>query len=398
MDRRRFLRGLGALGCSAAAYPWLTTITLAQSPKLGEQRLVVVILRGAMDGLQTVQPVGDRLFSGYRPTLAANSGKVLELDGYFALSPDLGGLMELWNARELAFAHAVSTPYRDKRSHFEGQDLLEAGTGMDVPAGAARDGWLNRMLQSMPDLQSETAYAIGREALPLLSGKAAARSWTPEQRLDLSAQSQLLLDHIYHDHPLFQVSAAQAMALSAEIDPESEMLSAGEAASRQMAALDGLIGFAAGRLRGETRIAALSLSGWDTHQAQQTSFAPPARRLERMILQLRATLGPVWQNTTVLAMTEFGRTVAENGTKGTDHGTGGAMVMAGGAILGGRVMGRWPGLAEADLFDRRDLMPTSDVRAWAAWAMRDLYGFEQNLLEQTVFPGLQMGDDPGLIG
>jgi uncharacterized protein (DUF1501 family) len=115
------------------------------------------------------------------------------------------------------------------------------------------------------------------------------------------------------------------------------------------------------------------------------------------MLRLRERLGPVWGKTTVLAVTEFGRTVAENGSRGTDHGTGGLMVMAGGAVRGGRVYGRWPGLAEADLYERRDLMPTGDVRAYAAWAMRGLFGLDRGLLEGTVFPGLQMEEDPGIL-
>ena len=119
--------------------------------------------------------------------------------------------------------------------------------------------------------------------------------------------------------------------------------------------------------------------------------------MQHTVLQMKAGLGPdVWGKTVMLAMTEFGRTVAENGSKGTDHGTGGVMLMAGGALKGGRVMGRWPGLAEADLYDRRDLMPTSDVRAWAAWTMRALYGFDRGVLERAVFPGLDMGEDPGI--
>jgi uncharacterized protein (DUF1501 family) len=161
---------------------------------------------------------------------------------------------------------------------------------------------------------------------------------------------------------------------------------------------DRVADYAAERLRGATRIAAFSLTGWDTHKGQGKGFGRALARLERAILRLKSGLGPeIWGKTTVLAMTEFGRTVAENGTGGTDHGTAGAMLVAGGAIRGGKVYGQWPGLEEADLFERRDLMPTSDVRAWAAHAMRGLYGFDRALLQDKVFPGLEMGEDPGLI-
>ncbi len=367
--------------------------------RLGDQRLVVIILRGAMDGLDAVQPLGDPLFAQYRPTLGVNTGAA-DLDGYFALHKNLAGLLPLWKSGELGFVHATSTPYRDKRSHFDGQDLLEAGTGMDVPVSSTRDGWLNRMLQAVPGLEAETAYAVGREALPLLAGPAEVRNWTPDLRLDLSAQSQLLLDHVYHDDALFRDNATEAMTLADELDdarmtmmPETDAVRVG----RKLGSMDTLVDFAAQRLQGATRIAAFSLSGWDTHRSQAGAIPLRLQQLERTILRLREKLGPDWGKTTVLAMTEFGRTARENGSRGTDHGTAGAMVVAGGAIRGGKVYGQWPGLAETDLYDRRDLMPTSDVREWAAWSMRGLYGFDQGLLERAVFPGLIMGDDPKLI-
>jgi uncharacterized protein (DUF1501 family) len=397
IDRRFFMRGIATAACSAAAHPFLSTVTLAQSDGVapfGDHRLIVVILRGAMDGLDAVQPVGDPLFAGLRPTLGTGAG-VIDLDGYFGLHPALGDLKPLWDAGQLGFVHATSTPYRDKRSHFDGQDLLEAGTGMDMAPGAVRDGWLNRMLQVVPGLQAETAYALGRDAQPMLEGAAPARLWTPDVTLDLSAQSRLLLEHIYHDDDLFREAATEAMALAAQGVPEGE---AEPGVNARLRGLDTLTDFAVERLVQDTRIAAFSLSGWDTHRGQGRAIAQSFGGLQRMILRLQDGLGAdVWARTSVLAMTEFGRTVRENGSNGTDHGTGGVMLTAGGAVRGGRVMGAWPGLAEADLYDRRDLMPTSDVRAWAAWAMRGMYGFDRAVLEGAVFPGLDMGADPGLI-
>jgi uncharacterized protein (DUF1501 family) len=398
LNRRFFLRTLGGVACSAAAHPFLSTVTLAQSggaAPLGDHRMIVVILRGAMDGLDAVQPLGDPLYARLRPTIGTETGGI-DLDGYFALHKDLAGLMPLWQSGSLGFVHATSTPYRDKRSHFDGQDLLEAGTGMDMAPGAGRDGWLNRMLQVVPGLTAETAYAFGRDAQPMLDGPFPARVWTPDVTLDLSAQSKLLLEHIYHDDDLFREAATEAMELAAmETDDSAMQTPDGNARLRD---IDALVDFAVDRLAAETRIAAFSLSGWDTHRAQRGVIGVSFTRLQHLILRLQAGLGPdVWGRTTLVAMTEFGRTVAENGSKGTDHGTGGVMLVAGGAVKGGRVMGPWPGLDETALYDRRDLMPTTDVRAWAAWAMRGMYGFDRGLLEETVFPGVQMGDDPGLI-
>jgi uncharacterized protein (DUF1501 family) len=382
MDRRFFLKGLGLAGCSAAAHPWLTTLTLAEgAPRLGDNRLVVIILRGAMDGLDVVQPRGDAGFATVRGGLLSPA---TDLDGRFALNDALSGLRPLWQAGELAFVHATSTPYRDKRSHFDGQDLLEAGTGTDLAPMAQRDGWLNRLLQLLPGAGSETAYAVGREAMPILTGPARAQSWAPDQDLRLSPAAQTLLDHIYHDDPLFRDAAASAFDLAGGAMDGKD--------------IDPIVDFAAERLRGPARIAAFSQSGWDTHKGQTGAIKRPLERLQRSILRLQAGLGPdVWGKTVVLAMTEFGRTVHENGTGGTDHGTGGAMLAAGGAVKGGKVLGRWPGLAEAELYDRRDLMPTSDVRDWAAQALAGLFGLDRSLLEGTIFPGLRMEAPPGLI-
>ncbi|GAB1480274.1 DUF1501 domain-containing protein [Paracoccaceae bacterium] len=396
--RRQLLRGAAAFACSAAAHPFLTTVTLAGSDggnPLGDNRLVVIILRGAMDGLDVALPKGDADFSRLRPTLQREDAP--DLDGFFALNPGLNGLMPLWRAGQLGFVQAVATPYRDKRSHFTGQDQLEAGTGLDVPLQQIRDGWLNRMLQAVPGLRAETAYAVGREELRVLTGSAPVREWAPETLLDLSPQAALLLEQVYHDDPLFLSAASEAIELGA---PEmmAEMAGAGGLKGVKLDDVDKLVRFAAGRLREDTRIAAFSLSGWDTHKSQARGMQRALMRLERAILQLQQSLGAdVWGKTTVLAMTEFGRTAAENGSGGTDHGTGGAMVVAGGAIRGGRVFGDWPGLAEASLYERRDLMPTSDVRAWAAHAMQGMYGFDRAVLEGSVFPGLQMGGNPGLI-
>jgi uncharacterized protein (DUF1501 family) len=412
LNRRHFLRAATAsvLGCSVAANPWLTTVTLAQgAPSLGDHRLIVVILRGAMDGLDALRPVGDPDFARWRPNLAQSGGPGLPLDGRFALHPSLAGLAPLWGAEELGFVHATSTPYRDKRSHFDGQDILEAGTGLDVPQPEVRDGWLNRMLHVVPGMEAETAYAIGREAMPLLAGAAPVRSWVPDQRLVLSPQVRALLEQVYHDDPLFHEAAMEAMDLAEELQmddraedmaedaPPDPMMQRKGGAGRKLADIDALASFAAGRLQGATRIAAFSLSGWDTHRRQAGPLGDSLSGLERLILKLRADLGPVWDKTVMLCMTEFGRTVAENGTLGTDHGTGGAMIMAGGALRGGRVLGDWPGLSEAALYDRRDLMPTSDVRAWAAWTMRSMFGFDRAVLEGAVFPGLEMGADPRLL-
>lgn len=379
--RRAFLARAGALGCSAAASPVLTPIAMANAP--GENRLVVIILRGALDGLDALRPMGDPAFTALRPNLS-DGGKPLG-DGFFALHPDLAGLAPLWDSGELAFVPATSTPYRDKRSHFDGQDLLEAGSADD--AGGVRDGWLNRMLTLLPGVTARTAFALGRTRMRILEGPAPMTHWSPGTTLELGPQAQLLLEYLYGQDPLFAEAGHTALEMGLAEDTASQGGPAGEVLARYLAQ----------RMRAETRIASLSLSGFDTHQWQKNRLRPALRNLQATLLTLRAELGPTWARTTVLAITEFGRTARENGTGGTDHGTGGAAILAGGALKGARMLGGWPGLAESALYAGRDLMPLRDVRAYAAWAMRDMYGLRAPDLARVVFPGLDMGDNPGLL-
>lgn len=390
LSRRFFIKSAGVLGCSAAAHPLMSNIAFANAR--GENRLVVIILRGAMDGLDVFQPYGDPELRKLRRNLSLGPDDgALDLDGFFALHPNLAPLLPLWQAQELAFVPAVSTPYRDKRSHFDGQDMLEAGTGTDLDLIAQRDGWLNRLLQNMPGVGSETAYSVGLEDMKILDGPASAKSWSPQTRFRLGAQGQRLLQHVWHDDPLFRQAGTQAIEIVASdlgvVDEDGGPTRDARALAR----------FSADRLNGATRIATFSISGWDSHANQGRVIGVALRRLSDAILTLRETLGHNWERTTVLAMTEFGRAVRENGSSGTDHGTGGAMLMAGGALRGGRSYGRWPGLGEQDLYANRDLMPMRDIRAYAAWALHDLFDIERTVLEQSVFPQLDMGDNPRFL-
>ncbi|PIE13690.1 MAG: twin-arginine translocation pathway signal [Rhodobacterales bacterium] len=411
VSRRRFLSRSVALGCTAAASPLLTPVTFASAP--WDNRLVVIILRGGMDGLGVVQPRGAAEYAALRkPGDAVGApGGPHDLDGFFALHPGLSTLMPLWAAGELGFVHAVSTPYRDKRSHFDGQDVLEAGTTNEHDP--VRDGWLNRMLQVLPGVSAETAYAVGRSDMLLTRGAAPVANWSPDARVDgLSPQAIELLQLVVHDDPLVAPALNEALNLSAQ-SPMADMAGAGAGAggnnmietmiqemqaARKSGGHKQIAEFAAKKLRQDSRIASFSINGWDTHANQGRTLVRPLEILAEMVLTLKENMrGPVWGKTTVIAMTEFGRTARLNGTGGTDHGTGGLMMLAGGALRGGRVLGQWPGLAEADLYDRRDLMPTSDLRAYAGWAMRGLFGIDRSVIERSIFPGVDLGDDPGLL-
>ncbi len=381
LSRRGFMGQSLALGCSLAAAPLVTPIALAGAP--GENRLVVIILRGAMDGLDLLRPLGDKLLPELRPSL---SGEGPALDNYFVLHPALDGLLPLWQAGELAFAPATSTPYRDRRSHFDGQDHLEAGTAGELPPALTRDGWLNRLLTLLPGVEGRTAFAVGRSRMLILEGEAPITQWTPGTELTLSPQSQLLLGRLFEADPLFAEPGRTALEMSRP--------SEGGAVPQDA---EGLARFVAEQLQGETRIASFSLTGWDTHRAQARALPPALAQLQAALLGLRDGLGPIWGRTTVMAMTEFGRTVRENGTGGTDHGTGGALLLAGGAIRGGRMFGDWPGLGENALYAGRDLMPLRDIRAYAAWGLRDMFGLRASEVSGVVFPGLDMDENPRLL-
>jgi len=260
------------------------------------------------------------------------------------------------------------------------------------------------MLQNLPGVETRTAYAIGHGEMQVLAGPALVADWSPDAALVMSPQAVDLAKLLMQDDPAFQAALAEALLLSEGSDmgamvqnSDGDMQMSVPSVRRGKAHVK-VAEFAAQQLLGDTRVASFSINGWDTHNRQGRSLVPALRRMADTILTLQKGLGAtVWQKTAIVAMTEFGRTVRVNGTGGTDHGTGGALVLAGGAIRGGRVYGDWPGLKEADLFNRRDLMPTGDIRASAAWLMRGLTGLDSAALEGQVFPGLQMGNDPGLL-
>ncbi|SLN43481.1 DUF1501 domain-containing protein [Pseudooctadecabacter jejudonensis] len=410
MDRRRFLLNAAAVGCSAAASPLITPVALAAAP--WDTRLVVIILRGGVDGLDVIQPYGDPALAALRPNLpVGEAAGALDLDGFYSLHSGFSALKPMYDAGEFGAVHAVSTPYRGKRSHFDGQDILEAGLP-GLGQGGLRDGWLNRMLQIIPGLEPEIAYAIGPEQLLVLTGEARAARWSPEAELRISANARALLNVVHHDDPLFRDASEDAIEIVEQIAAEAAAMEAAIEAGEPvddgmmmgMAASQGgnrttrsLAQFAASRLRRDTRIAAFSVNGWDSHARQSRQLDRRGSALAEVLITLKDGLGPVWDKTAVLCMTEFGRTARENGSQGTDHGTGGALFYAGGALRGGQVLGDWPGVGEGALYEGRDLLPTRDVRAYAAHAMRGLIGLDRAALEGVIFPGLEMGDAPRFV-
>ncbi len=375
MSSRRSVLGLIAGG---AAGMWCGLPGLAFAAVPSERRLVVVLLRGGMDGLSAVPAIGDPDFRSARMGLAPDPASVKPLDGMFALHPRLAALAAMYARGELAVLHAVATPYRD-RSHFDGQNLLESG----AEAPYVRDsGWLNRALAGLSGAGGRSGGIALNTGMPLiLRGSASVTSWSPATLPGPDQDTEQRLAQLYArtDPRLADAFSRAAMAngVAARPGPGGRAFSGlMEAAARFLKQADG------------PRIAVVESGGWDTHVNQAAEAGPLANNLaslDRGIDALRQDLGVLWDRTVVLAVSEFGRTVAQNGTRGTDHGTGGAMFVAGGAVRGGRVIADWPGLKAGQRHEGRDLMPTTDFRSVALGILREHLGLAEQQFA-NVFP------------
>jgi uncharacterized protein (DUF1501 family) len=421
--RRQFLVGLPV--SLAVACPGFGSLALAMAAAPTARRLVVVILRGALDGLAAVAPYGDPAYRSQRGPLAmAEPGKadgLLDLGGHFGLHPALAPLHAFYRNGQLAVFHAVASPYRG-RSHFDGQDLLETGfaTPRQAPSSlreAGESGWLNRALGllpvSHPFPQNRPGLAMGQTVPLILRGAAPVSSWAPAAMPEPNPDLIGRLVQLYLGDPLLapaleeglrgQLFADTALAVPAPapVSPPPVGGMGGPTAATPAPAsaprpsggdFPALAVTLARFLNPEAgpRVAVMELGGWDTHAGQGAAkgrLADALRPLAVGLAGLAQTLTPeIWRQTAVVVVTEFGRTVAVNGTGGTDHGTGGCAFLFGGAVVGGRVMTDWPGLAQPALFEGRDLMPTLDLRAVLKGVLRDHLGLPIAGINATVFP------------
>ncbi len=410
MTRRRFLSrsatSLGTLAGAAALGGTLLTTRMAfgapSSPNDG--RFVFIILRGALDGLTAVPPYGDPGYPALRGSLAlaapGDTGGGLRLDNLFALHPSLAFLHESFLAKELAVLHAVATPYRD-RSHFDGQDVLENGM---VRPHASESGWLNRALTVQDGAPKRLGVALGTNIPLVMRGPAEVASWSPSQLAGLSEDTLQRVTDLYASDTVLSQRLADALAsdsIAGEGQPPDEMKTsgpnaggnrAGPATKRAGTARFTETAHAAASFLGREdgpRVAVLETSGWDTHANEGGAQGQLAQRLAALdagLREFKSALGPVWSRTAILLATEFGRTAATNGTRGTDHGTGAAAFLAGGAVAGGRVQADWPSLSAAALLEGRDLRPTLDLRSAMKGVLHDHLKISDRLLDTTVFP------------
>lgn len=370
INRRQFMGIAAAVGVSAM-------LPFPSFAKTGSDNIFIwVSLRGAMDGLNVVVPHADPDYSNLRPNIGLKPEQLLRLDDFFGLHPSLKQCHQWYESNELSFVHACSTAYRE-RSHFDGQKILENGTS--DPFNTV--GWINRLLTLSTEKYDGIAIDSG---LPLImQGESTVASWYPNRLKTRDKQTELLEE-------LFQ--SDQMLSSNFESVMKIDQLVGDQGVGKQFKSLMGKTGDILSADNGPN-IAALELGGWDTHANQGNVNGRLSNQLKTLdvgLAALKASLGDRWQKTVIIAASEFGRTAKENGTKGTDHGTGNVMFVAGGALpslkgAGGKVIANWPGLSQSQLYEGRDLNPTIDTRSVIKGVLNRHLSIEVKQLN-TIFP------------
>lgn len=374
VGRRGLLLGGGAtLGMGRAS------LSLAAAPT--DQRLVVVLLRGALDGMAAVVPYGDPDLANWRgellPPAVGQPHGMGDLGGFYGMHPALPGLQRMFADGDLLVLHAIAASYRS-RSHFEAQDWLESGAKSEKLGS----GWLNRAVTLMPANPSAVALSV---TVPLLlRGEAEVSTWAPPAFAPLDPLLYQAIASLNAPDrltgPAFQEALRQRGFAAIAMQDAAPAGNADGFAYLATSATELL------REPGGPRVAAMEIEGWDTHSGQPGRIAGPLHDLDTGLQALKSGMGELWDKTAVLVITEFGRTVRANGTLGTDHGTGTVAFLAGGRVAGGRVQANWPGLKRANLFEDRDLQPTTELRALAKGVLAAHMGLDTRALDQ-VFPG-----------
>ena len=374
MDRRLFVKQMCLGGIATFAMPG---VTFAQVSHQG--RFVFVLLRGGFDGLAAVVPYGDDSYAGLRSGFAFEESELFALNDVFGLAPGLAPFRDFWQANQLVALHAMAIPFRT-RSHFDGQAILE--TGIDRPVGSS-DGWMNRLLQVMSGTRTGIAIAAGMPRS--LAGPFDVQTWSPTQ---LGAVDDAYLQRLAALYRTDKTLHGRFEAALQQQDTVGE-----EPVARGKARRNGvgsIMQAAARILRQDVgpNVAAMEFSGWDTHANQGLSGGALDRLLAQLadgLVAFRADMGPAWSNTTVVVMTEFGRTARPNGTRGTDHGTAAAGFVIGPKIARSAVYADWPGLDDRSLFEGRDLKPTLDVRSVLKATIAGTFDLSASQLNR-VFP------------
>jgi uncharacterized protein (DUF1501 family) len=394
-SRRELLLASGTL----FAWAYLPKLARAEGR---DPRFLTIVLRGALDGLATVVPVGDPDWISLRGDDALTLGgktPALKLDDFFALNPAMPNLHRMFKANEAIVIHAAATPYRE-RSHFDGQDVLESG--VEKP-GTTYTGWLNRLLVGLApgdrvNPNGGRAFAVGPVTPLVVRGPAPVLSWSPRRVLPANDDTIMRLLDLYRhtDVNFARVLEGRTKLAGIELAGSIEQKPIGQISAPDLAQLRAYFSEAVGTAAkflaqpDGPRVGALALDGWDTHYNEGIAtgwLAQLLGALDGALVAVQDNMGPAWRETVVALVTEFGRTARINGTAGTDHGTATVILLAGGALKGGRVIADWPGLKPANLLENRDLKPTIDVRAVLKGLLKDHLRANDHALAADVFPG-----------
>lgn len=381
----------GLLGAGLSFFAWAHMPKRASAAGTRDPRFLTLILRGAMDGLSAVAPVGDPDYEALRAGIAlrkAGENAGIGLDGFFALHPMMKNFARLYREKQALVIHASASPYRE-RSHFDGQDVLESGLG---GVGKAESGWLNRALMALPKgdrVQARGGLGVGTVTPLVLRGEAPVMGWAPQRLAETNDDlARRVMDLYTHADP------ALAKALQAGLTADD--LAKGGPAMQPGGGDPGMMARAAAgaaRLMMKEegpRIAVLSYDGWDTHANQggvKGRLADLLGGLDGAFAAFEREFGAAWKETAILVVTEFGRTAKINGTEGSDHGTATVAMLLGGAVKGGRVIADWPGLKASQLHEGRDLRPTTDLRGVIKGVLANQFGLPAGVLGESVFPG-----------
>lgn len=380
----------GLLGAGLSFFAWSHLPKSASAAGARDPRFLTVILRGALDGLSAVAPLGDPDYAALRAGIAlSKEGKdaAIPLDGFFALHPKMPNFARAYAAKQALIVHATASPYRE-RSHFDGQDVLETGLG---GVGRSDSGWLNRTLLALPKgerIARQGGLGVGTVTPLILRGEAQVLGWSPQRIAEAPEDlAKRVLDLYQHRDPVLAkalaggIKADQLAKGGADLEQgggnPAVMARAAAGAARLMMKDDG------------PRVGVLSYDGWDTHANQGGAtgrLADLLDGLDRAFAAFEREFGPAWKETVILVVTEFGRTANINGTEGSDHGTATVAMLIGGAVKGGRVIADWPGLKTAQLHQGRDLKATTDLRAVMKGVMTEHLGLSSQVLAERIFP------------
>ena len=390
-ESRLLLRRRDFMGLSAGFFAWAFAPRIAEASTGQQPRLLIVLLSGGMDGLHVAVPADDPAYAAARGSIALDTSKMLPLfnagqqpGGRFLLNPNMPKFHSMFQSGQASLVHAIAPPLRN-RSHFDCMHNMQAGLPGDKPRNAT-SGWLNRLMGVLPSSNPvRVGGALQVGAMPLiLCGEQPVLGWTSMEQSRWTTFDDLPLglyretDPAFHKHLSAGLRAHRIASQSTgQVFPSGNTTSlqtAFRGAGRLLAAADG------------PRIAALNVSGWDTHVSQLPTITNLLSALDTALDDFRIAIGSAWSNTVVVCVTEFGRTARINGTSGTDHGLGTVAFLAGGAVAGGKVHADWPGLAPSQLIQQRDLRATIDTRSLFKGVLADHLGVARARLDNEIFP------------